>query len=96
MRITYVNMHKVLRKLSTKTQWWGFPGGAVVKSPPGNAEDTRNVGLIPGLERCPGGGNNNAWRSQWTEESSGDEVLQDSKESDTTEHAHTLNANIIS
>ena len=29
---------------------WGFPGGAVVKNPPSNAEDTD---LIPGLGRFP-------------------------------------------
>ena len=96
MRITYVNTRKVLRNLSTETQRWGFPGGAVVKNPPANAEDTRNMGLIPGLERCPGGGNNNAWKIQWTEESVRDKVLQGHRESDTTEHAHTLNAKIIS
>ena len=26
----------------------GFPGGAVVKNPPGDAGDTRGSGLIPG------------------------------------------------
>ena len=31
----------------------GFPGGAVVKNPPANAGDTRNVGLIPGWGRSP-------------------------------------------
>ena len=38
---------------------WGFPGGTVVKNPLVNAGDTRNVGLIPGLGRSPGGGNGN-------------------------------------
>ena len=28
----------------------------LVKHPPGNSGDMRNMGLIPGLERCPGGG----------------------------------------
>ena len=32
----------------------GFSGGPVVKNPTANA---RNVGLIPGLGRCPGEGN---------------------------------------
>ena len=31
----------------------------VVKNPPANAEDIRNVGLIPGLGRSPGRGNDN-------------------------------------
>ena len=37
----------------------GFPGGALVKNPPANAGDTRDVGLSPGLGRCPGVGNGN-------------------------------------
>ena len=35
----------------------GFPGGSVVRNPPVNAEDTEEVGSIPGSERSPGGGN---------------------------------------
>ena len=31
----------------------------VVKNPPANAGDTRDLGLIPGLGRSPGGGNGN-------------------------------------
>ena len=31
----------------------------VVKNPPANAGDIRNMGLIPGLGRCPGGGHGN-------------------------------------
>ena len=37
----------------------GFRGGSVVKNLPAKAGDTRDVGLIPGLERSPGGGNGN-------------------------------------
>ena len=37
----------------------GFPGGAVVKNPPLNAGDIRDVGLIPGWGRSPGGGHGN-------------------------------------
>ena len=36
----------------------GFPVGAVVKNPPGNAGDIRDAGSIPGLERFP-------WRRKW-------------------------------
>ena len=36
-----------------------FLGGAAVKNLPANAEDTRNVGLIPGLGRSRGVGNGN-------------------------------------
>ena len=34
----------------------GFPAGSVVKNPPANGRD---VGLIPGSGRSPGGGNGN-------------------------------------
>ena len=37
----------------------GFPGFSVVKNPPANARDIRNVGLIPGSGRSPGGGHSN-------------------------------------
>ena len=45
----------------------------VVKNPPVNTED---IGLIPGLERYPGGRHAThytilAWRILWTEESGG-------------------------
>ena len=47
----------------------------VVKNPSANAEDARDVGLIPGLGRSPGGGHSNpgilAWRLPWTEEPGG-------------------------
>ena len=37
----------------------GFPGGTVVKNPPANAGDARDVGSIPGSGRSPGVGNGN-------------------------------------
>ena len=37
----------------------GFPGGSVVKNLPANAGDAADAGLIPGLGRSPGGGNDN-------------------------------------
>ena len=33
---------------------WGFPSGAVVKSPPANTGDARDMGSISGLGRSPG------------------------------------------
>ena len=39
---------------------WGFPGGSVVKNPPTNAGDARDLGLLPGLGRSPGNGNGNS------------------------------------
>ena len=48
----------------------------MVKSPPANAGDVRDAGLIPGSGRSPGEGNGNplsilAWRIPWTEEPGG-------------------------
>ena len=37
----------------------GFPGGSVVKKPPANAGDVRDVGLIPRSGKSPGEGNGN-------------------------------------
>ena len=54
-----------------------FPGGAVVKNLPANAEDAREVGSILGQEeRTPGEANGNplqysCWRISWTEEPGG-------------------------
>ena len=47
----------------------GFPGGLVIKNLPANARD---MGLIPGSGRSPGGGQGNPlqvfpWKSWWTE-----------------------------
>ena len=36
-----------------------FPDGTVVKNLPAHAGDKRDVHLIPGLGRAPGGGNGN-------------------------------------
>ena len=36
-----------------------FPGSKVVKNPPANAEDARDVGSIPGSVRSPGEWNEN-------------------------------------
>ena len=47
----------------------------VVKNPPANAGDIRDMGLIPGLGRSPGGGNGNPLQysclEKWTEEPGG-------------------------
>ena len=45
----------------------------MVKNPPANAEDTRDVGLISGLGKSPGGGHGThssilAWELPWAEE----------------------------
>ena len=36
-----------------------FPGDSVEKNPPASAGDAGDVGLIPGLGRCPRVGNGN-------------------------------------
>ena len=38
---------------------WDFTHGASAQHPPANAEDSRDVGSVPGLGRSPGGGNGN-------------------------------------
>ena len=48
----------------------------MVKNPSANAGDVRDVGLIPGLGRCPGADHGNpysilAWRIPWIEEPGG-------------------------
>ena len=48
----------------------------MVKNPPANAGDARDVGSIRGLGRAPGVGNGNplcilAWEISWTEEPGG-------------------------
>ena len=37
----------------------GFSGGSVVKNPSANVGGLEDAGLIPGLGRSPGGGNDN-------------------------------------
>ena len=44
------------------TSYMGFPGGSVVKNPPDNAGDVRDVSLIPGPGRSPRGGHGNAFQ----------------------------------
>ena len=39
--------------------YWASQVAQVVNNPPANAEDIRDSGLIPGLERSPGGGHGN-------------------------------------
>ena len=61
----------------------------MVKSLSANAGDARDIGLIPGSERCPGGGNGNhssilAGKILWTEGPGGYRPWGH-KESDTTD-----------
>ena len=45
----------------------GFPAGSVGKESAGNAGDAREMGLIPGLGRSPGGGYGNPLQSSCLE-----------------------------
>ena len=58
--------------LTVNEQWtesdFGGPDGSAVKNPPANAGDT---GLIPGLGRSPGGGNDNPFQYSCLENSMG-------------------------
>ena len=58
----------------------GFPGGAEVKNLTANVGKARDAGLIPGLDRFPGGGNGNPLQyaclgNSWTEEPGGLESM---------------------
>ena len=59
-------------------KYGAFQLAFVVKNPPANAGDRRDVGLMPGLKYSPGGGHGNphgewvlTWRIPWTEEPGG-------------------------
>ena len=46
-----------------------FPGGAVVKNPPANAGDARDVGSVPASERFPGVRNGNPLQYSYLDKS---------------------------
>ena len=88
-------MMKVRMKGNKHTQLKNFPGGPMVMNLLANAADTRDAGLIPGLERCPGERNGKthsgilAWKIPWTEEPDRLQFMGVQKVSDTTEkHFH--------
>ena len=49
----------------------GFPGGRVVENLHANTGDTRDVGLIPGSGKSPGGGHGNPLQCSCLENSRG-------------------------
>ena len=63
-RILKMN-HSALQQKLTQ----GFPGSTVLKNPPANSGDTRDLGLIPGLENSPGEGNGNLFQYSCLENS---------------------------
>ena len=56
--------------------------GLVVKNPPANAGNIKDVGLIPGSGRSPAGiygrspGSSHAWKIPWTEEPGGLQFIE--------------------
>ena len=67
----------------------------MVKNPPANAGDIRDVGLIPGSGRSPGGGHGNPLQYSCLENPHGQKSLAgyhpwDHEELDMTEHAHRV------
>ena len=48
--------------MTNKTKILGLPDDSVEKNLPANAEDSGDVGSIPGLGRSPGEGNGNPLR----------------------------------
>ena len=72
-----VNVIKVQNQLSlSKGDQGASQVALVVKNLPGNSGDIRDMGLIPGLGRSPGGGNGNPLQyscleNAWTEELGG-------------------------
>ena len=70
-----------------------FLDGAVVKSPPANAGDSRDTGSIPGSGRSPAGGNGNLLQRSLVGYSP-----RGLKELDTdraTKHTHTVTAHSL-
>ena len=76
-----------MRELAKVTE---YQVALVVKNPPANVGDIRDVGLIPGLGRSPGGGHGNPLQYSCLEISHGQRSLagyspRGCKELDTTE-----------
>ena len=68
----------------------GFPGSTVIKNPPANAGDTGDVGLIPGLGRCPGEGNGNPLQYSCLENPWGHKELDKTEQLNTTQQQDHL------
>ena len=75
----------------------GFPGSAVVKKLPANAEDAKDSGSIPGSGRSPGGGNGNLLQYSCLKKLHRQRILASYsagsfKELDMTEHTHIVSS----
>ena len=74
---------------------WASPLAPVLKNPPANAGDIRDVCSIPGLRRSPGGGHSTPLQYSCLENPHGQRSqagysLWGHRESDTTQQTHTL------
>jgi len=81
---------------SFQMDYWnikGFPGSAVLKNSPDNAEDARDVGSTPGSGRCPRVGNGNPLQysclKNSTDRGAWQATVHGVTESDTTEGLNT-------
>ena len=71
---SYIFLNNLISYLQHGIRWSLF--GSTGKQSTCNAGDTGDMGLIPGLESSPGGGNGNplqyaCWEIPWTDESGG-------------------------
>ena len=78
---------------SRRKDYYGLPGGMVVKNPPANAGNARDKSSVLGSGRSPEIGNGNqsnilAWKIPWLGEPSGLQFMGH-KESDTIEQLST-------
>ena len=55
--------------LTQPSSFCAFQVALVVKNPPGNAGDVKDIGSIPGLGRSPGEGNGNPFQNSCLENS---------------------------
>ena len=67
----------MLKLVKNKYVEWASQVAWVVKNPPGNAEDIRDVGSILGLQRSPGGGHGNPLQYSCLENPHGQRSLVD-------------------
>ena len=57
--------------LMNYSEFWASQVVLVVKNPPADAGDVRDVSSIPGSGRSPGGRHGNPWKIPWTEGTGG-------------------------
>ena len=82
--------------MGPNSDFWASEVAPVVKNVSASAEDVRDTGLIPGLERSPGGGNGNPLQSSCLENSmdrgAWRTTLHEISKSQTRQHTHIQSA----